>query len=156
MDGDRPGDRLAYDAKDAVIRFWTTLHGAAYRASGGKVLTRVLGIRVIQLTTTGRRTGAPRTTMLTAPIVEHDRIVLVASNGGDDRDPQWYRNILACPDVTVFYEGTDLAMHARVVAGAERSDLWQQIRASTPTYDHYQARTPREVPVVVLELTTRR
>lgn len=145
------GDRLADDAKDAVVRFWSTLHAAAFRVTDGKVLNRVLGMRVIQLTTIGRQSGAARQTMLTAPIVESERIVLVASNGGDDRDPGWYRNVLACPDVSVTFEGATSAMRARVAGGSDRSDLWRQIRARTPTYAYYQTRTTRELPVVVLE-----
>jgi deazaflavin-dependent oxidoreductase (nitroreductase family) len=150
---DLSGDRLAHDAKDAAVRFWSTLHAATYRVTEGRVLNRVLGMRVVQLTTTGRRTGAPRPTMLTAPIVERQRIVLVASNGGDDRDPQWYANVLACPDVSVLAEGTTWSMRARVATTTERSDLWRRIRAVTPTYDRYQSRTARQLPVVVLERT---
>jgi len=145
------GNRLADEAKDAVVRFWSTLHAAAFRATDGKVLNRVLGMRVIQLTTTGRQSGVPRQTMLTAPLVEPERIVLVASNGGDDRDPGWYRNVLVCPEVSVTFEGATMAMRARVASGSDRSELWRLIRALTPTYGYYQNRTTRELPVVVLE-----
>ena len=155
-DRDNPQvDRLVHDAKDAVVRFWSGLHAATYRVTEGRVLNRVLGMRVIQLTSIGRRSGASRRTMLTAPIVEQDRIVVVASNGGDDRDPQWYRNVLACPDVSVLLEGTTSAMRARVAASSERSDLWRRIRSVTPTYDLYQSRTARTLPVVVLEPSPR-
>ena len=148
------GDRLAHDAKDAVVRFWSTLHAATYRITEGRVLHLVLGMRVVQLTTTGRRTHAPRTTMLTAPIVERRRIVLVASNAGDDRDPQWYNNVLACPTVSVELDGAIRAMRARVASAAERSELWRRIRTVTPIYDLYQNRTIRQLPVVVLEPTS--
>ncbi len=150
---DLPSDRISHDLKDAVVRFWSTLHGAAFQVSEGRVLNRVLGMRVVQLTATGRRTGAPRTTMLTAPIIDGERIVLVASNGGDDRDPQWYSNILACPEVSILSDGTSRLMRARVAVGAERTELWRRIRSITPTYEHYQIRTTRQVPVVVLEPT---
>jgi deazaflavin-dependent oxidoreductase (nitroreductase family) len=149
--GARSGDHRADGAKDAVVRMVSTLHAAVYRATDGKALNRVLGMRVIELTTTGRRSGLPRSTMLTAPLVEPDRIVLVASNGGDDRDPQWYRNILARPRVSVIMDGRTRAMGARVATGPERLDLWGQIRSVTPTYDRYQSRTSRQLPVVVLE-----
>jgi deazaflavin-dependent oxidoreductase (nitroreductase family) len=151
-DQDAPfGDRMADGAKDAVVRFFSTLHAAAYQATDGKALNRVLGMKVVELTTTGRRTGSPRSTMLTTPLAEHDRIVLVASNGGDDRHPQWYRNILACPDVSVRLDGRLLAMHARVATDSDRSDLWRTIRSVTPTYDLYQSKTSRQLPIVVLE-----
>jgi len=149
---DRPArDRLGHGSKDAFVRFWSTLHAATYRVTDGRVLNRVLGMSVVQLTTTGRRSGTPRPTMLTAPIVEPGCIVLVASNGGDDRDPQWYRNVLVRPEVSVMREGATTAMRARVATGTERSELWQRIRAVTHTYDHYQGRTDRQLPIVVLE-----
>ena len=144
-------DRFAQDARDAFVRFWSTWHEAVFRVTGGSILNRLLGMTVVQLTTTGRRTGEPRTTMLTAPIADEEMIVLVASNGGDERDPQWYRNILACPDVSVMTDGTTRAMRARVADTAERSALWHRIRDVGPTYHLYQSRTTRELPLVVLE-----
>jgi deazaflavin-dependent oxidoreductase (nitroreductase family) len=152
---DDPGiDRLALDARDAFVRFWSTWHEAVYRVTEGRILNRLLGMTVVQLTTTGRRTGEPRTTMLTAPIAEDGLIVLVASNGGDERDPQWYRNILACPDVSVMMEGITRAMRARVTDTSERYALWRRIREVGPTYHLYQSRTTRPLPVVVLEPAT--
>ena len=143
-------DQLAADARDAFVKFWSTWHQAVFRVTGGSNLNRVLGMTVVQLTTKGRRTGEPRTTMLTAPIAEDGMIVLVASNGGDTRDPQWYRNLLACPDVSVMTAGSTRAMHARVAVASERDALWDRIRGVGP-YHHYQGRTTRELPVVVLE-----
>ena len=147
----RESDRFALDARDAFVRFWSTWHQAVFRVTGGTILNRLLGMTVVQLTTTGRRSGEPRTTMLTAPIAENDRIVLVASNGGDERDPQWYRNILACPDVSVMTGGTTRTMRARVADDSERAALWCRIRDVGPTYHLYQSRTNRQLPVVVLE-----
>ncbi|HLN15768.1 MAG TPA: nitroreductase/quinone reductase family protein [Acidimicrobiales bacterium] len=146
-----PAERLALELKDGFVRFWSTLHEATYRVTDGKILNRVLGMRVVELTTTGRRTGEPRPTMLTAPIVEAEKIVLVASNGGDSRDPQWFRNVLACPEVTVTLDRLTRTMRARVAEDPERSDLWFRIRRITPTYELYQNRTSRQLPVVVLE-----
>lgn len=139
------------EIKDAVVRFWSSLHEAAFEATDGRVLNRVLGMTVVRVTTTGRRSGEPRPTMLTAPIAEQERVVVVASNGGDDRDPQWYRNVLECHNVLVTRDGVTRAMRARVAKAPERCDLWQRIRAVTPTYERYQSRTARELPVVVLE-----
>ena len=144
-------DRLPAEHKDAFVRFWSSLHEATYRVTEGRALNRVLGMTVIRLVTTGCRSGEERSTMLTAPIVGAGGIVLVASNGGDDRDPQWFRNVLAEPTVSVTHDGTVSAMRARVAEGAERSELWRRIRAVTPVYEVYQRRTARELPVVVLE-----
>jgi deazaflavin-dependent oxidoreductase (nitroreductase family) len=142
---------LATEGRDAFVRFWSSLHEATYRVSGGRALTRILGMPVIQLTTTGRRTGALRSTILTAPVVEDGRIVLVASNGGDDRQPQWYLNMVARPTVRVTHGGVARELRGRVADGSERSDLWRTIRAVTPIYELHQRRTSRELPVVVLE-----
>lgn len=144
-------DQLATDGRDAFIRFWSSLHEATYRITDGRALNRVLGMPVIRLTTTGRQTGMPRATILTAPIVEEDRIVLVASNGGDDRDPQWYLNLMVHPDVRVTLHDAELDMRSQVVRAQQRSDLWRIIRSVTPIYALHQRRTLRELPVVLLE-----
>jgi len=142
---------LATEGRDAFVRFWSSVHEATYRMSGGRALTRILGMSVVQLTTVGRRSGRLRSTILTAPIAEEERIVLVASNGGDDRNPQWYLNMMAQPTVGVVCEGVEREFEGRVAYGSERSDLWRTIRTVTPIYQLHQRRTSRELPVVVLE-----
>jgi deazaflavin-dependent oxidoreductase (nitroreductase family) len=147
-----PGtSRMILDARDAFVKFWATWHEAVYEVTGGRTLNRLLGMTVVQLTTTGRRTGQPRTTMLTAPIVEDGLIVLVASNGGDERHPQWYRNILVCSEVAVTLDGVTRPMNARVAGEEERVELWGRIREIGPTYHLYQGHTTRQLPIVVLE-----
>ena len=145
--------QLATEGRDAFIRFWSSLHQATYQVSGGRALNRILDMPVIRLTTIGRRSGEQRSTILAAPVVEDERIVLVASNGGDDRDPQWYMNLSAHPMVRVTDRGVEREFTARVVRGSERSDLWHIIRAVTPIYELHQRRTSRELPVVALELS---
>jgi len=145
-----PGQILT-DARDAWVKLWSTMHEAAFRVTEGRICNRLLGMPVVELTTTGRRTGQPRSVMLTAPLAEPGRIVLVASNAADRRDPQWYANLSAHPEVAVTRDGTTRAMRARVAAPDERAELWDRIRAVTPIYEVYQRRTNREIPVVVLE-----
>jgi deazaflavin-dependent oxidoreductase (nitroreductase family) len=142
---------LPAEPRDAFVRFWSSLHEATYLITDGRAQSRLLGMTVIRLTTSGRRSGHEHSTMLTAPIVEEGRIVVVASNGGDDRDPQWYRNVLVDRNVSVIHDGAELAMEAQVAQGAERSELWRRIRRVTPVYEIYQRRTARELPVVVFE-----
>ena len=142
---------IANDAKDVYVKFWSNLHEAAFRVTDGRILNRVLGMPVIRLTTTGRRTGDPRAVMLTAPIVEGHRIVVVASNGGDLRHPQWFLNLVANPEVVVTSNGRTTSMRARVADADERDRLWTEIRRVTPGYTIYQRMTSREIPVVVLE-----
>jgi deazaflavin-dependent oxidoreductase (nitroreductase family) len=110
------------------------------------------GAKVLLLTTTGRRTGQPRTTPL---IYENagDGYVIVASKGGAEEHPGWYRNLVANPkvDVQVLEEGFPAT--ARTAHGEEREELWRLAALQWPDYDLYQTRTSRQIPVVVLERT---
>ena len=89
--------------------------------------------------------------MLTAPVSGDDRYVLVASKGGDDRDPAWYLNLVADPDVEVTVDGITMPMTARVVDEAEKSELWPQIVEAYDGYRKYQEKTDRDIPVVSVE-----
>jgi deazaflavin-dependent oxidoreductase (nitroreductase family) len=107
---------------------------------------------VLELTTTGRRSGQPRRTMLTSPAQEGGAIVVVASRGGDDHHPAWYLNLVADPDVEVVYRGEPRRrMRARTATAEERARLWPAIATGPGDYDGYQERTEREIPVVFLE-----
>lgn len=77
--------------------------------------------------------------------------MLVASFGGDDRHPAWYRNLRANPDVEVLLRGRTRSVHARTATGAERDELWARIVRIYEGYDRYQRRTDRQIPVVILE-----
>jgi deazaflavin-dependent oxidoreductase (nitroreductase family) len=138
-------------AKDVVYRYGTRLHAMLYSATGGKLFHRGRGMPMVKLTTVGRRTGQPRTIMATTPLQIGESLVLVASFGGDDREPQWCQNIRANPDVEVTVEGRTRRMHAHVADATERAELWPQIVANAAFYDDYQRKTDREIPVVVFE-----
>jgi deazaflavin-dependent oxidoreductase (nitroreductase family) len=94
--------------------------------------------------------------MLAVPIVEDDRLVLVASYGGDDRDPAWYRNLKANPQVRATIAGSTRTMIARTATDQERAQLWSQITARYQGYARYQQRTQRPIPVVILQSTSPR
>jgi deazaflavin-dependent oxidoreductase (nitroreductase family) len=89
--------------------------------------------------------------MLTSPLVEGDNVVLVASYGADDRDPSWYSNLVANPDVEIVMSGSNRQMQARVTEGDERTRLWEALTAKHANYAGYQRKTQRQIPVVVLE-----
>jgi deazaflavin-dependent oxidoreductase (nitroreductase family) len=126
-------------------------HLTILHLSGGRVLGSAFGMPVVELRTTGRRSGRTRSTMLTAPVVDGDRIVLVASKGGDDRDPDWYRNLSAHPEIELTMAGRRRPMRARPATIEERSELWPRIVAAYKGYGGYQRRTEREIPVVICE-----
>jgi deazaflavin-dependent oxidoreductase (nitroreductase family) len=136
---------------DALLKFLNAIHRPVFRLSGGRLMGKGYGMPVVALTTTGRTSGQPRTVMLTSPLVEGDRIVLVASKGGDDRDPLWFSNLVANPDVDVEMGGTTRPMRARVAEGEERDELWTRLTAAHDNYAGYQRKTERRIPVVVCE-----
>ena len=137
--------------KDAAARFWTSMHEAVFRASNGMLFNRFFGMPVVMLTTTGRKSGLPRTTMLTSPVQDGDRIVLVASYGGDDRHPTWFLNLRANPQVEVMIDGRTRRMRARVASPEEKATLWPRVTASYWSYAQYQQQTARDIPLVILE-----
>ncbi len=126
------------------------LHRAVLRASRGRVGTRIGGLPVLLLTTTGRRSGEPRTVALS--YLDHgDGHAVVASNAGDDRPPAWWLNLQADPQATVEIRGVRRAMRARRAEGAEHDEVWQAVVAANADFAAYRERTERDIPVVVLE-----
>ncbi|HET9770467.1 MAG TPA: nitroreductase family deazaflavin-dependent oxidoreductase [Acidimicrobiia bacterium] len=136
-------------AKDAVFRFVTAIHREIYRRTDGRLTAKAGRVQMLLLTTTGRRTGKPRTTPLFY-MPDGDRLVLVASYGGDDRDPQWFKNLTAHPDVTVQIGGETRSMRAAVASAEEKARLWPRAVELYGGYDNYQRRTERDIPLVVL------
>ena len=90
---------------DAFLQGANQFHRAVLALSGGRLMSTVSGMPAVELHTTGRNSGQRRSVMLTAPVYEPTRVVLVASKGGDDRDPEWYRNLVANPDVELGVRG---------------------------------------------------
>jgi deazaflavin-dependent oxidoreductase (nitroreductase family) len=142
-------------AKDRAFRAVTSLHRAIFSVTKGKVGGRGMGMPVLVLQTTGRTTGRRRETMLTSPLVMGDTVVLVASFGGDDREPAWCRNLREDPRVQITMQGSTRGMTAHVADESERADLWPRITSAHSNYAGYQRKTSREIPVVVCEPTGR-
>ncbi len=130
------------------------VHRVIIAVTGGRVGWSMADMPVLELTTTGRRSGKPRATLLTAPITLDGDLVVVASRGGDDRHPAWYLNLVAEPEVQVARNGAAaVPMRARVLDSEERAVLWPQITRRYRNYAGYQEKTSREIPLVVLEPT---
>jgi deazaflavin-dependent oxidoreductase (nitroreductase family) len=136
--------------KDALFRVATGLHMSLYRRSGGKIGGRFSNQPMMLLTTTGRRSGQPRVTPLLC-IRDGDRFLAVASFGGDDRDPQWFKNLQANPEATIELRGETIPVRATVATAEEKKALWPKVLAAYKGYDNYQRRTSRDIPVVILE-----
>lgn len=106
---------------------------------------------VLELTTTGRKSGQQRSCMLTSPLQENGSIVIVASRGGDDTHPSWYLNLHDNPQVLVRYMGQPKkSMVARTASPEERARMWPIVTATYKGYAGYQERTSREIPLVIL------
>lgn len=110
----------------------------------------IAGMPTLELHVTGRTSGERRSTLLSAPIIDDGTIVLVASKGGHSQHPQWYRNLVANPDVEITMGGGDTKRYvAHTAEGNERAELWQRITKDYRNYATYQKGTDREIPVVV-------
>jgi deazaflavin-dependent oxidoreductase (nitroreductase family) len=137
--------------KDEMAKGLTSFHEAVFRATNGRLLGKMFGMPVVLLTTTGRKTGKKRTTMLTAPVRDGDEVVLIASYGGDSRHPTWFLNLRDNPDVEAMYDGKNQPMRARIATEDEKAELWPRVTAKYKGYAGYQERTDRDIPVVILE-----
>ena len=107
-------------------------------------------VPTLLLTTAGRRSGQP----ITMPLIYGEvggKYVVVASKGGAPTHPGWYLNLAAQPAVEVQVRADRFRATARTATGEERARLWQTMAAIYPPYNAYQAKTQREIPVVVLE-----
>lgn len=127
------------------------VHRSLQRLTGGKFGWKFGTIPVVELTTIGRRSGKQRTTMLTCPLQEGTSYIVVASRGGDDQNPAWFLNLRDNPHVEVVVEGGPRTpMLARVATPEERSRMWPVIAKRYAQYAGYQAKTKREIPLVLL------
>ena len=118
---------------DIGFKVLNEVHRATLRLSGGRIGRTGYGMPVVELTTVGRKTGQTRVTMLTSPIHDENRVVLVASKYGDDRNPQWYGNLTANPDVEILIDGQRRELRARTASADERKSCGP--RSSRPTRD---------------------
>lgn len=146
------GPKPYTDSQERLLRLATRSLSLANRgllwASGGRIGKSFKGAPVCLLTTTGRRSGRPRTVVLLY-VEDGEDIVVIASMGGSRRSPDWYFNLVDEPNVEVEVDGKRRAMVARVAQGDERERLWVRSAESYPDYTTYKERTEREIPVVV-------
>ena len=97
---------------------WLLEHGhrALLALTGGRYPRTVMGMLTLELHTVGRKSGKPYSNLLTSPVHSADQIVVVASKGGHHDNPDWYKNAIANPDVTVTVNGETIPMHARTAS----------------------------------------
>jgi deazaflavin-dependent oxidoreductase (nitroreductase family) len=124
-------------------------HVRRYRETAGEVGYIWNGVPTLLLTTTGRKTGEPRTNALIFGRDGNDYLV-VASMGGAPMHPDWYRNLLAHPSAEIQVRADRMSVRARTAGEAEKPRLWKIMTDGWPNYDVYQSRTDRVIPLVVL------
>ena len=140
-----------YNAAIAAVQKWATnLHASLFRATDGRIGGRMLGSPVLLLVATGRKSGRGRTTPLLY-LEDGGRYVIVASNGGATKHPVWWLNLRANPDATVEIGGRKTRVRATEAQGGEKARLWKELVRMYPSYENYQERTDREIPVVLLD-----
>lgn len=142
-------ERKAPRQNAAVELFWR-IHPALYRWSGGRIGGRLMGMPVLLLTTRGRRTGRERTCALLYHPYD-SAFVVIASKLGSPTDPAWWKNLEARPEAQIRVGAERIPVRARRAEGEEREELWRAVVDTQPEYAAYAERTPREIPVVVLE-----
>jgi deazaflavin-dependent oxidoreductase (nitroreductase family) len=129
---------------------WQQEHARRYIETNGEDGHIWNGVPTLLLTTTGKRTGNPYTT----PLIygeDNGRYIIVASRGGAPEHPQWYRNLVAHPEVSVQVKADRFQARARTATAEEKAALWPTMATIWPAYNDYQLRTTRDIPVVILE-----
>lgn len=150
MPSDRFLSRFSMALGARGLRAAGRLNVPVYRATRGRVLGKVGRAPVLLLTTTGRRSGQPRT----APVVylrDGERFIVIGSNAGNASAPAWALNLRANPDAQVEAYGEKVAVRARVTEGEERAELWRRMNEQYAGFDDYRARTGRDIAVFALE-----
>lgn len=142
---------------DIADRMWPLLnrlmagHTLVYRTTRGLVGHRLPGAPpMLLLDHVGAKSAKQRTTPLVY-VRDSDKVAIIASKGGNPRHPAWFHNLRAHPDTTIQIGSRRLPVRARVAEGSERERLWHRAVEIWPSYEDYQKRTPRQIPVVVLE-----
>jgi deazaflavin-dependent oxidoreductase (nitroreductase family) len=136
-----------------AMRVAGRLHRGVYRWSGGKIGGKMGQLPILLLTTTGHKSGQARTWPL-GYIRDGERLIIVASAGGEPKHPAWYLNLRSNPQVTIRLGDETITMHAETASGAERARLWERLTGVFPGFAEYQRKTTREIPVVILSKVT--
>jgi deazaflavin-dependent oxidoreductase (nitroreductase family) len=126
-------------------------HVKRYRETDGAEGHEWQGTQCLILTTKGRKSGEPRDAALIYGVTPGGAPMIVASKGGADQPPAWFLNLEAEPEVEVQVLADRYTAHARIATPEEKAELWPTMTKEWPPYDEYQAKTERDIPIVVLE-----
>lgn len=132
-----------------LFKLFMALQIYFYRLTGGKIGGRMAGIRVLLLTTTGRKSGKKHTTPLGCFEAEGG-YVIIGSNSGAKASPGWFYNLKSSPHATIEIGAQRLEVDAEIAGPDKRPQLWERLIELSPGYANYEKRTSREIPVVIL------
>ncbi len=133
-----------------LLALISAVHRFVYRATNGRLGSRMAGVDMLLLTTIGRKSGQERETPLLY-VPDGDRFVVVASNAGDQRNPAWWLNLEAKPEARIQVGPERFAVRARRADPAETERLWPVLDAAYGSYPDYRKRANRDIPIVLLE-----
>lgn len=134
-----------------ILKFYTKMNVAVYKLSKGKLWGNFPGgYPICVLSSKGAKSGQWREVAL-IHLPYHEKELLVASQGGMDKNPAWYYNVNANPEVKILVKGVERTMQARRVSDEEKAELWPHLLSLYPDFDEYQARTDRNIPVFMCE-----
>jgi deazaflavin-dependent oxidoreductase (nitroreductase family) len=139
---------------DRLLKTVNAFHESVLRITRGRLGWSADGMPVLRLTTTGRRSGQPRTVLLSSPIQFGDDWIVVGSKGGGERHADWFVNLRDDPRVTVEtkkYGSREVT--ARIATPDEKAEWWPQAVAKFRHYGEFQSRTTRDIPMVVLKVS---
>jgi len=132
-----------------ALKLGSGAHAGVYRATGGKLFGRMGKSPILLLNTVGRKSGRKRTSPLLY-VMDGEDFVIIASKGGAPTHPAWYLNLRADPDATVEVGDREVRVRAEETDSEEKARLWQRMVEMYPTYDDYQQKTEREIPLLKL------
>ena len=132
-----------------ALKLGSGVHSGVYRATGGKLFGRMGKSPILLLNTTGRKSGKRRTSPLLY-VMDGEDFVIIASKGGASTHPAWYLNLKADPDASVEVGDREVRVRAEEADPEEKVRLWQKMVEMYPTYDDYQRKTKREIPLLIL------
>lgn len=130
-------------------RFWR-VHLAVFRASGGRIASRVGPLPVLLLSVRGRKSGTQRDVLLNH-LRDGSRYVVFASHAGEEREPPWWLNLRDAGEAEVLLAGERFTVRAREAEGSERERLWSEAKRRDGAFAEYERRVSRRIAVVVLE-----
>ena len=132
-----------------ALKLGSGAHAGVYRATGGKLFGRMGKSPILLLNTVGRKSGKKRTSPLLY-VVDGEDFVIIASKGGAPTHPAWYLNLRANPEAKVEIGDREVRVRAQEKDAEEKARLWRKMVEMYPTYDDYQKKTHREIPLLVL------